>query len=424
MPRVLVACVPRRRAASSATTTSCTSGPLNGCSKTSPSSATVPSPPRENALGIGAHLHGPALGPRHRAADQHQVAVRHQLDDGQPALGDALGPHVAPPADAREHARRRRRRADRAGGAHVVGAVRLGAGVELVPLDGALEALALGHAGHLHDLADLEGLHRHAVADHELPRLVAELAQRAHRRGVDLPEMAQQRLVERLLARGAEPELHGLVAVRVGAAVRRHGARAGLQDGHALDAPVFEEALRHAELLGEDGGHQLKASRISMSTPAGRGSSRCSESTVLGVGWWMSIRRLCVRISKCSWESLSLKGDLTTAYTFFSVGRGTGPETVAPVRVAVSTISLAAVSMADESYALRRMRILFWAMATFCPVLGVRFEAGFLRAMRAAPGLRGPPSKGRICRLPAPRRGRGRRRRWGVDIAVAPAPRP
>src|ERR1700709_921741 len=106
----------------------------------------------------------------------------------------------------------------------------------------------------------------------------------------------------------------------------------------------------------------------------------------------MSIRRLCVRISNWSWESLSLKGDFTTAYTFFSGGRGTGPETVAPVRVAVSTISLAAVSMADESYALRRMRILFWAMATFCPVLEVKIQAGCLRAMRAAPGLRGPPS--------------------------------
>src|SRR5579875_2335898 len=31
-----------------------------------------------------------------------------------------------------------------------------------------------------------------------------------------------------------------------------------------------------------------------MSTPAGRWSSRCSESTVLGVGWWMSISRLWV----------------------------------------------------------------------------------------------------------------------------------
>src|ERR1700741_5356739 len=86
----------------------------------------------------------------------------------------------------------------------------------------------------------------------------------------------------------------------------------------------------------------------------------------------MSIRRLCVRISKCSRESLSLNGDRITAYTFFSVGSGTGPETVAPVRAAVSTISLAAVSMADESEALRRIRILFWATAAnFCPVLVV-----------------------------------------------------
>src|SRR3954447_10208205 len=103
----------------------------------------------------------------------------------------------------------------------------------------------------------------------------------------------------------------------------------------------------------------------------------------------MSIRRLCVRISKCSWESLSLKGDLTTAYTFFSVGSGTGPETVAPVRVAVSTISLAAVSMADEPHALRRMRILFWAavatesfsvfrpgVAVCCWLVALRTEGG------------------------------------------------
>ena len=42
MPRVFVACVPRRRAASSATTTSCTSGPLNGAPKTSSSSVSRP----------------------------------------------------------------------------------------------------------------------------------------------------------------------------------------------------------------------------------------------------------------------------------------------------------------------------------------------------------------------------------------------
>src|SRR5439155_17275829 len=87
MPRVLVACVPRRRAASSATTTSCTSGPLNGVSNTSPSSVTAPPPPSVVALGIGAHLHGAALRARDRAADEHQVAVRHQLDDRQALLG-------------------------------------------------------------------------------------------------------------------------------------------------------------------------------------------------------------------------------------------------------------------------------------------------------------------------------------------------
>src|SRR5918994_3000362 len=112
----------------------------------------------------------------------------------------------------------------------------------------------------------------------------------------------------------------------------------------------------------------------------------------------MSIRRLCVRISKCSWESLSLKGERITAYTFFSVGSGTGPDTVAPVRVAVSTISLAAVSMAEESYAFKRMRILFcWAVATFCPVLSVFCEGSGLAcralgALKAGPGARGPPS--------------------------------
>src|SRR5947209_7333009 len=76
----------------------------------------------------------------------------------------------------------------------------------------------------------------------------------------------------------------------------------------------------------------------------------------------MSMSRLWVRISKCSRESLSLNGERITQYTFFSVGRGTGPETLAPVRVAVSTISLAAVSIAEWSYDFRRMRILFCAI--------------------------------------------------------------
>jgi len=49
---------------------------------------------------------------------------------------------------------------------------------------------------------------------------------------------------------------------------------------------------------------------------------RIKASTVFGVGSRMSISRLCVRISKCSRESLYLCGERMTQYTFFSVGSG------------------------------------------------------------------------------------------------------
>src|SRR5712691_11734679 len=105
-----------------------------------------------------------------------------------------------------------------------------------------------------------------------------------------------------------------------------------------------------------------------MSTPAGR-SNRISESTVFGVGLWMSIRRLCVRTSKCSRESLSLNVLRITQYTFFSVGRGTGPVIVAPLRCAVSTICWADRSSCWWSYPFRRMRIFPCAMTFLSSLL-------------------------------------------------------
>src|SRR3954454_23205284 len=93
-----------------------------------------------------------------------------------------------------------------------------------------------------------------------------------------------------------------------------------------------------------------------MSTPAGR-SSRISWSIVFGVGLRMSMRRLCVRTSKCSRESLSLNGLRITQYTFFSVGSGTGPVIVAPLLCAVSTICWADRSSCWWSYPFRRIRI-------------------------------------------------------------------
>src|SRR5919108_324443 len=124
-----------------------------------------------------------------------------------------------------------------------------------------------------------------------------------------------------------------------------------------------------------------------MSTPAGRWSSRCSESTVFGVGCRMSISRLWVRISKCSRESLSLNGLRITQYTFFSVGSGTGPDTVAPVRCAVSTISRAARSIASWSYALRRILILVAASEANFLCASLSFSS---RERGAAPFAVGP----------------------------------
>src|SRR4051812_26784297 len=212
-PRVRVACVPRRRAASSAITTSCTSGPLNSAPNTSASSVSVSVEPRIGASAIGAHLHGAALGPRDRAADEHQVLVGDQLDDGQTLLGDALAAHAARSADALEHARRGRRGADRARRAHVVRAVGFRAGLEVVALDRAGEALALALARDLDDLADLERLDRDGLAHGQLARLVAELYEVAGRGRAGLLEVPELGLRERLLTDGAERELDGLVAV-------------------------------------------------------------------------------------------------------------------------------------------------------------------------------------------------------------------
>src|SRR5207245_8907514 len=87
------------------------------------------------------------------------------------------------------------------------------------------------------------------------------------------------------------------------------------------------------------GKFHLPNALISTSTPAGR-SSFISASTVCWVGSRMSSRRLCVRISNCSRDFLSTCGDRSTVVMLRDVGRGIGPATVAPVRFAVSTISV------------------------------------------------------------------------------------
>src|SRR3954452_11677385 len=83
MPRVLVACVPWRRAASSARTDSCTSGSWDSAPDAAASSVTFFVPPSTGAeLAIGAHLHHAVARPRDRTADEQQVVGGAHVDDG------------------------------------------------------------------------------------------------------------------------------------------------------------------------------------------------------------------------------------------------------------------------------------------------------------------------------------------------------
>src|ERR1700761_4457454 len=153
---------------------------LNSAPK-APSSVTVPPPSfgavRDSAvaLGIGAHLHYAALGAGHRAPDEQQVLLGDHVNDRQALLSDPGRAHVTRATDALHHARRPGGCADRARCAVVVRAVGLGTAREVMALDGALEALALGGAGDLDLVAGGEGLDGDGVTELQIAGLVAEL---------------------------------------------------------------------------------------------------------------------------------------------------------------------------------------------------------------------------------------------------------
>src|ERR1700710_2122362 len=89
LPRVLVECVPCRRAASSARTDACTRASWNSAPNAASSRSTVSVVPRTGAvLAIGADLHVAVAGAGDGAANDEQVALGVDLHDGQSALGD------------------------------------------------------------------------------------------------------------------------------------------------------------------------------------------------------------------------------------------------------------------------------------------------------------------------------------------------
>src|SRR6185437_5491915 len=280
-----------------------------------------------------------------------------------------------------------------------LGAVRGAEALEAVPLHDARVALALAPAGHVDVLPAGEHLGGDLLPERVLGRVIGpQLGDVPTRSQAGLLEHPADRLGHLARIDLAEAELHGRVSVVAGGAYAGHHARPGLDHRDRHDLPGVVEDLGHAKLGAQDPfdllahGRCVPQSLISMSTPAGR-SRRISESTVLGVGSRMSISRLCVRISKCSRESLYLCGERMTQYTFFSVGNGTGPATRAPVRVTVSTIFRAELSMTSWSYALSRMRI-------FCPAIVASVSFALVSRYTSVLVPRRPGPRCRVARPP------------------------
>src|SRR5262249_50536057 len=159
----------------------------------------------------------------------------------------------------------------------------------------------------------------------------------------------------------AGAELKRDIAILVLGAMGEHLAIAEPEhrDGHVL-AGVGKDPGHSHLLCDHTGTHRLSSlclrrpqSLISTSTPAAR-SSFISASTVCGVGSTISSRRLCVRISNCSRLFLSMCGERLTVNFSILVGKGMGPRTCAPVRLAVATISRVDVSRIRWSNAFNR----------------------------------------------------------------------
>src|SRR5690606_7257872 len=202
----------------------------------------------------GADEHQPAVGAGHRALHQDEALLRVDPVHLEVLHGLAGVAHTAGHPHALEHAAGRGAAADRTGLAvHLVRTVRgLQAG-EAVPLHDTGEALALGLAGDVDQLAGLERVGGDLLAEGVLGGVGGAHLDVVPARGqVVLAQVVAERLVD--LARVDLPvaELDGGVAVGLRGPDARHDARTGLQDRHGHDLARFVEDLGHAELLAQD----------------------------------------------------------------------------------------------------------------------------------------------------------------------------
>src|SRR5581483_2187239 len=205
------------------------------------------------ALPSGAHLDDPVLRTGNRALDEQEVPLGVDVVHAQADLRHALRTHVSRHLHALEDARRRRRRADRAGSPDVVRAVRPRAAAEVMALDRALESLADADARHLHLVAGLEDLDRDRLAHDAAVDRAAEFDERAMRADAEPPQVPTLGARELALRNGVVRELHRLVTVGLGGPHLHDRAGPGLDDGDGRDrARVLVEQLRHAKLPAHD----------------------------------------------------------------------------------------------------------------------------------------------------------------------------
>src|SRR6266480_1805073 len=257
---------------------------------------------------------------RYGAAHEQQVPFRIHFHDLEAELREAARPHVPRHPLSFDDSRRVSSGSDRSGLAVARVAVRLGAAPEMVAVHHALEAAALGHAGHLHDVARLEDRH----AD-RLPRLRlrSRSAVRSRRHGEAL-QHARHDLETRPLHVSEQGLGRSLRLLRAEAELDR-GPALPTRDRHVC-ALLIEEA-RHAELASDESVHVRRYSTlISTSTPAGK-SSFVRASTVCDLESRMSISRLGGFSSDCSRLFLAVCGPRSPGPSWRLVGSGIGPET-------------------------------------------------------------------------------------------------
>src|SRR5438309_2631400 len=203
-----------------------------------------------------------AIRARDAAFDHQQVLIFVDTQDAQIAHRHALVPHVSRHAHAFEHARRKRRRTDRAGDLKH-GAVRFRATAEMMTLYDAREPASLANAHDVDKAVAFENIHQHALADLDAVRLSTlcgsffnidgDFTEELHRREIVLGKVTAHRLRESLFFDELhQSDLRRLVAVAGRSLVLRDHARTSLQHRRRTDLALRVKQLRHPDFFPQN----------------------------------------------------------------------------------------------------------------------------------------------------------------------------